>query len=824
MTERERSRERDLVMTPNEFAFISDETKGNINVYVGPHKTSLANTDQPVIFDPKIKRFIRCTLEEATQILSIAPEGWYIVLKNPAHDSTHPRTGALNNLPDLRIGRKVNIPGPVSFALWPGQMVKVLQGHHLRSNQYLLVRVYDEEAAKANWAKSVITPLKDEEEPILSAVDDLTMGKTIVIRGTDVSFYMPPTGVEVVADESEKYVREAVTLERLEYCILLDEDGNKRYISGPAVVFPEPTERFLTRKQQRKFRAIELNENTGLYLKVIAPYEENGRRYEVGEELFITGKEQMIYLPRPEHAVIKYGGARDRHHGVAIPAGEARYVLDRLSGKISLMRGPTIFLPDPRKEVIVRRVLDARMCALLFPGNREALEYNLALAAQGDGFVATQPPEPEAPKREEAKRRADAIEKAPSDSDDDDAFAGDDFTRKTQFTPPRSIVLDTRFQGAVAINVWTGYAVMVVRKDGRRSVVSGPHTHLLEYDETLQVIELSTGTPKTDEKLLRTVYLRVLNNKVSDIVSAETRDLCAVKLQLSYRVNFEGEPNKWFEVEDYVKFLTDHLRSLLRHAIKQQGVQNFYAHAAEIVRDVILGKMNEEGKRAGRFFAENGMRVYDVEVLDVTLGDAQIAKLLIGAQHAAVEQTLTLANEERKLELTRKSEGIAQEVVVIKAGTRAKEMAIEAAEIETKKAVALARIASDYETRARAHTGQLAEQEALDTIHKSQLARERQRHELDEAMQRHALERQLEQLRAEVASVVEKANAVSPDLIAALQSFGDRALAQKMAESMAPLAILGGESVSDVLARLLRGTPLAKLLAHPTNGDPAAAE
>ncbi|WP_096333460.1 hypothetical protein [Nannocystis exedens] len=35
--------------------------------------------------------------------------------------------------------------------------------------------------------------------------------------------------------------------------------------------------------------------------------------------------------------------------------------------------------------------------------------------------------------------------------------------------------------------------------------------------------------------------------------------------------------------------------------------------------------------------------------------------------------------------------------------------------------------------------------------------------------------------------MVEKARAVSPDLIAALQAFGDRALAEKMAESMAPL-------------------------------------
>src|SRR6185295_2547052 len=113
-------RGRDMVLAPNEFAFISDETKGNINVYVGPHKTSLANTDQPVFFSSENKRFERCLLEQATQILSIAPEGWYLVLKNPARDGSHPRTGALNNLPELNIGRKVNTAGPVSFALWPG--------------------------------------------------------------------------------------------------------------------------------------------------------------------------------------------------------------------------------------------------------------------------------------------------------------------------------------------------------------------------------------------------------------------------------------------------------------------------------------------------------------------------------------------------------------------------------------------------------------------------------------------------------------------------------------------------------------------------------
>ncbi|WP_434415830.1 hypothetical protein [Nannocystis pusilla] len=412
-------------------------------------------------------------------------------------------------------------------------------------------------------------------------------------------------------------MREAITLERLEYCILLDENGNKRYIQGPAVVFPQPTETFVAMRGARKFRAIELNENTGLYIKVIAPYEENGVRYKVGDELFITGKDTMIYLPRPEHAIIKYGD-QERHYAVAIPAGEARYVLDRNKGTITLKRGPAIYLPDPRIELIIRRVLDPKTVSLWFPGNREAYDYNRRLAQQNApqiaaefAAVASVPVQAArasaAPKAAPAPGGPAAPPPPPSSE-----FAGDDFTRSQTFTGPRTIVLDTRYDGAVAIDVWTGYAVLVVSKTGERKVVTGPHTHLLEYDETLQVLELSTGTPKTEHNLFKTVYLRVLNNKVSDQVEVETRDLVRVQLQLSYRVNFEGDPNRWFEVENYVKFLTDHLRSLVRAAVKRHGIEQFYADSVAILRDVILGVAGEDGKRPGRRFEENGMRVYDV--------------------------------------------------------------------------------------------------------------------------------------------------------------------------------------------------------------------
>lgn len=805
----EERRERDLILAPNEYAYILDETKGNIVNYVGPHKTSLANTDQPVVFNEKSKRFERCNLDRAIQLFAIAPEGWYVVQKNPAQEGKAPTIGTANSLPPLNIGHKINIPGPVSFAPWPGQMVRVLQGHRLRSNQYLVVRVYDEEAARKNWNSAVIKPQTASAEGEVGELfsdavkaEELTVGNLLIIKGTEVSFYIPPTGIEVAADNTGNYVRNAITLERLEYCILLDENGNKRYITGPSVVFPEPTEAFISKDGLIKFRAIELNEISGIYIKVIAPYEEDGKKYQVGEELFITGKERMIYFPRPEQAIIRYGD-QEIHYAVAIPAGEARYVLNRLSGQITLQKGPCMFLPDPRKQVIARRVLDPKSVEIWFPGNHEALEYNRRLKAlNSTDFVDEQ--EVQAYLQQEREEFCTAVP-APK-------IASEEFNREQDFTRPRTVTLDTKYEGAVSIEVWTGYAVMVVSKSGNRKVIVGPQTYLLEYDETLQTIYLSTGKPKTDANLIKTVYLRSLHNKVSDCIEVETADFCPVQLLLSYQVNFVGESNTWFDIENYVKFLTDHIRSVLRYAVKKYGIETFYANAIGIVRDTLLGVANETGQRTGMMYQENGMHVYDVEVLDVTIQDAAISQLLLRAQHSTVQQTLEIAAEQRALALQQQKEQIAQQMLTASATTQQLQLDIEIAQINKQLEVNLATINNDIHSQKQQLDAELAQQATLDSINHATLARSKAQQDLDLAVAQAQLQQQLEELRASVAATVEQAQAVSPQFIAAMQAFADKALAERLAASMAPLAILGGNSVADVFSQLVKGTILERVL------------
>jgi len=125
----------------------------------------------------------------------------------------------------------------------------------------------------------------------------------------------------------------------------------------------------------------------------------------------------------------------------------------------------------------------------------------------------------------------------------------------------------------------------------------------------------------------------------------------------------------------------------------------------------------------------------------------------------------------------------------------------------------LAKLGSLAEAQQSRLTAQLAEQEALDKINTAGLARQKAVSDLEVSISQAKLNQQLEQLKAEVASVVQKAHAVSPELVAALQAFGDKALAEKMAESMAPLAILGGNSVAEVFSQLLQGTILENVLA-----------
>lgn len=693
------SRERDILVASNEYAYVQDLTKGDIVLYVGPTKISLSNTERLV--ELKNDRFLPVRGEEGTGVLAFvtASSAQYVVLENPAKDATVKPVKGNNSAVELQVGRRVVVPGPATFPLWPGQKARVVAGHELSEDQYLRLRVYD----SVEGEKSVI-------------------GTERIIKGSEVSFFIPRTGLEVLAEEKGGYVRNAVTLLDGQYCVLRGPKGRRRYERGPAVVFPEAWEEFLIKNGGRVFAAWPLKRDRGLHVRVLQGFEAKEGdavppgRYEAGQELFVHAREGYFF---PNESLEVLGEVA----AVQLAAKEAVYLRDLQTGAVRTVEGPAALLPDPTQVERVTRPLDVETAKRWKLGKHDA-------------------------------------SRAP-----------------TIVVPPGEAVLVTGTQS--------------------REVVRGPAVRVLAFDETLETLELSTGTPKSADALLATCFLRVEGNKVSDVVKVRTADHVELEVKLSYRVSFvhrDGvDDARWFSVPNYVGLLCDHLGSIVRAAVRSVPIERFHATSAEILRTAVLGEKKGD-KRTGREFEENGMGVYDVEVLDVSILDEAVETLLTDAQRTAItaevarkREQLRLATEETRESVARAIWAAQRETLVVEAELELARRAVQVAKVEAKaetvRLEALGRARADAEALGVRSTAESASME-----------------------RRVAVERQ--QLDARAAAFKEQMAALHPELVATLKTLGAQQFSAALTQNLSPLAILGGDSVADVAKRLLSGLPL----------------
>ena len=822
----ESTRENDLILKPSEFCFLLDRTKGAISCITGPFKTSTSSSDALVIFNEETKKFEEVPASKAITNFIIAPEGWYVSLKNNAKSNEHPKIGTSNVTPDLDVGKKINIPGPCSFALYPVQMAKVIQGHTLHSNQYLLARVYDAEALNKKYS----------------------VGQHLIIKGDTVSFYIPPSGIEIIPTESGEYVRNAVSLERLEYAILLNEAGEKKYVKGPAVVFPEPDEVFINNEETNspKFRAIELSPISGIYCKVLKSFDETIKEpedyeeitelvevdgevdeesysdeknilvkvvhHEVGEELFITGNDTKIFYPNENLAIISYEG-KIIHHAIAIPEGEGRYVLERLTGRVKTVFGPKMFLPDPRYEVIVRRKLTKKECELWYPGNKEVLQYNEVelpkFEMNTDGIKVFSNNRDITLSVSNAAINTCCLDSLSTTAADSlangflgqanvETYKNAGFNRGNTYSKPRTITIDNKFDGIVSIDVWTGYAVNVIGKDGSRRVEVGPKTVLLDYDEVLEVVNNS-------------VFLHIENDRICDTINIQTKDFVNVNVKLSYNINFDlSQKDKWFTNEDYKEYLKDSIRSIIKKETKKITLEQFYNDSADIISGIVL-KEDLKNKKPVTF--SNGMYVSDVEILSVEIIDENIKRLMNKHQEEIVSKTLQLSAANKEISVATELAKIEKEEISLKHQNKMYELELYAkAQLEELK--------KKDEYRRLEEASSKAEKEAqkeLETlkaaISKINLAAEKEKKTQDLNLRKESDKIEIEKEKNHTDAVKKLIDSISPDLVAAIQSAAKSETLREVATSLSPYALASGsESVSDVVNKLMRGMSLEGLI------------
>lgn len=694
-------RERDILVASNEFAYVQDLTKGDIVLYVGPTKISLSNTERLV--ELKGERFVPVRQDEAHSGVSTfvhATSAQYVILENPAKDVAQRAVKGSNSAVELLQGRRVVVPGPASFPLWPGQRARVIAAHELFEDQYLRVRVYDR----------------------LEGAAAAAIGSERIIKGSETSFYVPPTGLEVLPDERGAFVRNAVVLTDGQYCVLRGPKGRRRTVRGPGTVFPEPWEEFVAKAGQRVFAAEPLRRERGLHVRVVRALEVQAGdqlpagSYQAGQELFLTDREGFFF---PTEDVEVLGHVAPVHLG----AKEGLSVRELASGRLSTVRGPGVFLPDPTRVELVQRPLDEE-------------------TQQRWGLQAHDP------------RRAPCVTVPPS------------------------------------------YAVLVTNPQGRE-VVKGPATRVLAHDEALEVLWLSTGTPKSDAQRLATCFLLVDGNRVSDSLLVKTADHVELSLKLSYRVSFVSAPGaddaRWFNVSDYVALLCDHVGSIVRAAVRTSPIDRFHADSTALIRTAVLGEKTDAG-RAGRHFAENGMLVYDVEVLEVRILDAEVQKLLEGAQRAAIssevarrKEALRLVDEEAREAVNRRVLEAQRQSLELERHVEGERRALACVKAEAKSEAARLELVG----KAR------ADAEALGVSSEAQTEAARRRAQVAK-----------EELDARVAAFQGQMAALQPELISTLKTLGHQQLSLALTEHLSPLAILGGESVADVAARLLQALPI----------------
>lgn len=694
-------RERDILIASNEYAYVQDLTKGDIVLYVGPTKISLSNTERLVDF--KNERFLPVRGEEGASGVCpfvSASSTQYVVLENPAKDPAMKPVKGSNSAIELLTGRRVVVPGPASFPLWPGQKARVVAGHELYEDQYLRVRVYER--------------IEGDPAPI---------GSERIVKGSEVSFYLPKTGLEVLPDGGGSYVRNAVTLLDGQYCVLRGPRGQRRFVRGPGVVFPEAWEEFFSGAGGvRAFPAYAMRRDKGLHVRVVKAFEAKpgdqvpAGAYQAGQELFLSGREGFFF---PTESLEVLGEVSS----IPLAEKEAIYVRELATGQLRTVAGPAAYLPDPTKVQVVQRPLDA----------------------------------------ETVKRWG---------------LKGYDGKRAPAITIPPS------------------YAVLVTGKT-RREVVKGPQVRILDFEEELGVLALSTGTPKTDASPLPTCFLLVDGNKVSDRLEVRTSDHVQLEVRLSYRVSFASSPGgddaRWFNVSNYVALLCDHLGSIVRAAVRSTPIERFHAASTEVLRNAVLGEKKGD-KRTGREFEENGMLVYDVEVLEVNILDGDVDELLTDAQRAAINSEVTRRKEELRLLTEQARHAVDRAVFDAQRQTQEAELALEAARRQLSAAKAEGKVeATRIEALGKARTD-------AETLELSSQAQAQAKARLAEVEQR-ALEAQVSAFKAQMESL-------QPELIATLKTLGHQQLAATLTQHLGPLAILGGESVADVASRLLAALPV----------------
>jgi len=588
-----------------------------------------------------------------------------------------------------------------------------------------------------------------------------------------------------------RLVREAVVLSEKEFCVIIDADGKRNVMRGPARVFPGPYDQFMVEgSRNRIYDAYELLPQRALWLRVITPISRDSfakklppgadglltkESYNAGDEVllrdvnafFFPFNEIEVLSPATGQAVVGNDHSRVFIEAIGIDQKSGIYVRDLRTGEAKLIRGLRSYLVNPAEEVHIERWVSA-------------VDWNHWIFAHRQHKHVT----------------------------------------TAQSTP-----------WALSIRVPNNMAVMATSANGQR-VIEGPCVELLEYEEKLSYLELSTGTPKSDKTLLKTCFLRTMGNRVSDVVRIQTADFVDIDVKVTYQIQFERDYiNKWFNHPNYVQTLVEHLRSLVRNVCRGQSLSDLWVKIPDVVRNTILGKRDDSGTRPGRLFEENGMRVTEVEILSSTLLDHELAKQFSDVQRLMVSLQIGDREAQANLQSTRLRDQVKAEEESITEEAKKRSHSLNAILRELSHASDVDALTKAAERKLRAIQDDASEAAAeLQSRLSRQLNEDKFRNDsvvsaatakaeanrIQNAAQleynKAASEVDMEMIRARAAAVVAENESIQGGLVEALTALGDKQFLTEAAKNMNLITLFKGKDVGEILSGVLGGTRVMSTL------------
>jgi hypothetical protein len=216
-------------------------------------------------------------------------------------------------------------------------------------------------------------------------------------------------------------------------------------------------------------------------------------------------------------------------------------------------------------------------------------------------------------------------------------------------------------------------------------------------------------------------------------------------------------------------------------------------------------------------FEENNLHIYDVEVLSFEIKDREIQSLLTEAELDGVRRQLKQNSEQERVTFELKSQELKR---IEQAAYRDTELKIlENKDIVDNEKRKADKAALDYQTEvlklkleSETHT-----QSIKNKIASEELIREKALNDETIRVANENLSRLITQLEKTKDCDVARAAAITPDLIAALQSLGDKLMIGDVSKNLNLVAAIGGLPLMDTLKNILQGHPISGVIEEINN-------